>query len=411
MVHKRRKIVALALSVSLVLSASVQGLRASALQYTGTESYMSGKYYRQLRKVALTGDPRTDIVAVARSQVGYQEGASNNQLSGEIYGGVNHTEFGAWYGMQDQWCAMFVSWCANVADVSTQTVPSHCYTPDGLSWFAERGLAYSREEIRTQKYTPRPGDLIYFKSPRTAKPTNHVGLVTGYSNGRIYTIEGNVAGAGKLTNGGMVTQKSYPISNGYIAYICAPNYSQGSTNVASERQVPTELESLRSALIALETGDGLCYDRVTPVGNRSLAIGCGQWYGPQAKALLRQLRSEAPELFEAPDCAELSRCLDNNEPLTNSLPLRTVLASPEGIRVQNKWMDRCLEDWMCRAEALGVTDRDGLLLCAALYQLRGSEVAEALIRQAGEAPNRQQLLSAVARLEPGLLRTCSLLCE
>ena len=42
----------------------------SALSYSGSSSYMSGKFYRALTEVKLTGDPRTDIVNVAQSQVG-----------------------------------------------------------------------------------------------------------------------------------------------------------------------------------------------------------------------------------------------------------------------------------------------------------------------------------------------------
>jgi hypothetical protein len=86
-----------------------------------------------------------------------------------------------------------------------------------------------------------------------------VGLVTGYSNGRVYTIEGNIGAAGFTTNGGMVAQLSYPITNTYIVYICSPNYTEGGTNVlpdARERTAQRELESLRNALISLETGEG-----------------------------------------------------------------------------------------------------------------------------------------------------------
>ena len=85
--HSFFKKAAAALSVIVVLTALP--MKAGALQYTGTASYMSGKYYQQLRQVCLSGDPRTDLVAIARSQLGYQEGGSPNQLSGQVYGGVN----------------------------------------------------------------------------------------------------------------------------------------------------------------------------------------------------------------------------------------------------------------------------------------------------------------------------------
>ena len=135
---------------------------ASAMSYSGSSSYKAGKYYRQLTNVTLTGNQRTDIVNVAKSQVGYQEGSSSSQLAGTSYGGRNYTEYGRWYGLQDMWCAMFVSWCANTAGVSTSIVPKHAYTPSGLQWFKDRGRAYSRSTVAKGNYTPQPGDIIYF---------------------------------------------------------------------------------------------------------------------------------------------------------------------------------------------------------------------------------------------------------
>lgn len=208
-------------------------IEASAMSYSGSSSYKSGKYYTQLTKVSLTGNQRTDIVNIARSQVGYQEGSSSSQLSGSSYGGKNYTEYGRWYGLQDMWCAMFVSWCANVAGVSTSVVPKHCYTPTGLQWFKDRGRAYSRATVAKGGYTPQAGDIIYFKSSRNNNTTNHVGIVTKYSNGTVYTIEGNTSSATISTNGGAVCEKSYSISNTYIVYICSPNYKNTSTSTST----------------------------------------------------------------------------------------------------------------------------------------------------------------------------------
>lgn len=405
----------IAISMAVAMTLSFFGRQVSALQYSGTDSYMSGKYYRKLQQVKLTGDPRTDIVAVARSQVGYQEGSFNDQLSGEIYGGENFTEYGDWYGLQAMWCAMFVSWCAARAGISTDTVPSHSYTPDGLNWFAERGLAYSRTEVQSRKYTPRPGDLIYFKSSRNAKITNHVGIVTGYSNNRIYTVEGNIGAVGRLTNGGLIAEQSYPITNTYIVYICSPNYESGSTNIRTEGVVESEtlcLESLRNAVFAAETGDRLCYGAVHTDSAGRVSLGCGQWYGAQAVRLLCQIRAEDEALFgglEADLLLSTGMLLQLGEEQCERL--RTILTSDAGIRVQNAWMDQSLERWMENAKELGVTDRDGLLLCAALCHFLGDAVAERIVKAAGENPDKQMLLNAIKEREPRLYRTCCLLVE
>ena len=55
MKNREKKVIAVALAAAL--TASLFGTQASALQYTGTESYMSGVYYRKLQQVKLTGDP------------------------------------------------------------------------------------------------------------------------------------------------------------------------------------------------------------------------------------------------------------------------------------------------------------------------------------------------------------------
>ena len=221
----------LAICLVAVMCLLLVPVEADALSYSGSSSYMSGKYYRNLTAVNLTGNQRTDIVNVAKSQVGYQEGSSSSQLSGSTYGGSNYTEYGRWYGMQDMWCAMFVSWCAKVANIPSSIVTYHSYTPSGLSWFKGKGQAYSRATVASGGYKPQPGDIIYFKSPRNSNPTNHIGIVTSYSGSTVYTVEGNTSSATVSTNGGAVAAKSYSISNTYIVYICKPAYT--GTNITT----------------------------------------------------------------------------------------------------------------------------------------------------------------------------------
>lgn len=211
-----------ALLLCLLLTA--QPLFAAALEYSGSASYASGRYFDALSAVTRTGDPRADIVAIAQSQIGYQEGDSASQLSGEVSGSSNYTEYGRWYGLQDMWCAMFVSWCAFNADVPTSVVPKHSFTVSGLNQFIAWGRAYTRAEVAAGTYTPQAGDIIYFKSARNTNKTNHVGIVTGFSGDTIYTVEGNTSSAEISTNGGAVCAKSYSTSNTFVVYVCCPDY-------------------------------------------------------------------------------------------------------------------------------------------------------------------------------------------
>ncbi len=215
-------ICAVALATTMLASTTVS---ASALSYDKASSaYKSGKYYTNLTKVTLTGEQRKDIINVAKSQVGYHEGNCLSQLAGyTANGSANYTEYGKWYGCQDMWSAMFVSWCANMAGIDTTIVPKHKWTDGGLNEFMKKQQAYTRAQVASGEYTPQAGDIIYFKSNRNNYKTNHVGIVTKYSNGKIYTVEGNESNA--------VKTKSYSINDTYITYICKPAYENNKAAV------------------------------------------------------------------------------------------------------------------------------------------------------------------------------------
>ncbi|MBQ7857276.1 MAG: hypothetical protein IJ351_01400 [Oscillospiraceae bacterium] len=79
-----RKIWSKALSVflALVLVASAVCPTLAATYRPGAQSgpsssYAGGIYYQNFRRVPITGDNRTDLIAIALSQLGYQEGKAN----------------------------------------------------------------------------------------------------------------------------------------------------------------------------------------------------------------------------------------------------------------------------------------------------------------------------------------------
>jgi hypothetical protein len=199
-----------------------------------SDSYASGIFCRRVRNVKLTGNPRTDLVNVAMSQIGYCEGNSKTDLSGCNEGSKNYTEYGLWYNnLQDEpggfekamWCAMFVSWCAWQAGIASDTVYYHAYTVYGVDWFLAREQAYTRQQVADGQYIPQPGDIVYFKGNRNGDKVNHVGIVVKYEDGILYAVEGNTNDTSYSTNGGQVCLKSYPISDTFIRYICCPNYT------------------------------------------------------------------------------------------------------------------------------------------------------------------------------------------
>lgn len=128
-----------------------------------------------------------EIVTVALSQVG--------NIGGEPYW--------SWYGFGSrvEWCACFVSWCANECGyIEAGVIPMFAAcASQGVPWFQERGL------WQDNSYEPRPGDIIFFDWNDGGQDgqSDHVGIVEKVENGRVYTIEGN--------SGDSVRQNSYPI--------------------------------------------------------------------------------------------------------------------------------------------------------------------------------------------------------
>ena len=83
------------------------------------------------------------IVAVAESQIG--------NVGGQPYW--------SWYGFNSrvEWCACFVSWCANECGYVEQGIfPKFAGCGKGVQWFKERN------QWADNGYIPQPGNIIFF---------------------------------------------------------------------------------------------------------------------------------------------------------------------------------------------------------------------------------------------------------
>lgn len=225
--HQHKKIAFRILSffICLILMVQTFAISGSGVTYHTASNYSSSVYFNRLSDTSLTGNPRVDIVNVALSQYGYAESDEWWDLTGMDKGISNLTEYGNWYGLQGMWCAMFVSWCASHAGISNNVVPSHSYTPSGVLWFMDRNCVMKREDVESGKYIPQSGDIIYYRSDRNDSIVNHVGIVLGYFDGYVYTVEGNINFDPNCTDGGQVLLRSRHISDPIIRYFCTPNYS------------------------------------------------------------------------------------------------------------------------------------------------------------------------------------------
>ena len=206
-----------ALSVKPMLSPS----------YTPSASYRSGKYYTQLCNVSLTGNQRTDLVNVARSQLGYHEGDNTSQLHGESSGSRNYTEYGYWYGTQVQgnsggsyyaWCAYFISWCARQAGIPTSIISNASYACAG----SDNGDFKNLDYYARGSYTPKVGDLVFFCWEGNSSCWDHVEIVIGVSSSEVTTLGGN-------TSNNNVKSRKWSLSNSNIRGYGVPKYTTGST--------------------------------------------------------------------------------------------------------------------------------------------------------------------------------------
>ena len=91
-------LLALCLALGLVTPAMAATYRPGA-QSGPSSSYAGSRYYENYKRVPITGDGRTDLVAIALSQLGYQEGNANGAFSGTVSGRYNYVEFS--YNMGD----------------------------------------------------------------------------------------------------------------------------------------------------------------------------------------------------------------------------------------------------------------------------------------------------------------------
>ena len=130
------------------------------------------------------------IVTVALSQIG--------NVGGQPYW--------SWYGFESrvEWCACFVSWCANECGyIDGGVIPKFAGCVNGVQWFKDRG------QWQDGSFEPSAGQIIFFdwdnkgsSGPQDGQ-SDHVGIVEKCENGIVYTIEGN--------SGDSCRQNQYPV--------------------------------------------------------------------------------------------------------------------------------------------------------------------------------------------------------
>lgn len=128
-----------------------------------------------------------DVLNVARTQIGFHEGASNEN------------PYGIWYGVPNApYCAMGISWCFAQIGLShliaAQTPKGFSYNPAALPWFQRQGMVVNKMQAQ-------PGDLAFFDWNGDGV-VDHVELIEAASLGGLTTIGFNTGSANDPTKEG-----------------------------------------------------------------------------------------------------------------------------------------------------------------------------------------------------------------
>ena len=152
------------------------------------------RYYPYGR--AFTSGGNQAIVEVALTQLGNEGGQP----------------YWSWYGFDGrvEWCACFVSWCADQCGyIESGIIPKFAGCVDGSNWFKGNG------QWQDRNYEPQAGDIIFFDWEGDGE-TDHVGIVEKCENGVVYTVEGN--------SGDACRQKQYTVGSSSIYGYGVPAY-------------------------------------------------------------------------------------------------------------------------------------------------------------------------------------------
>ncbi|MEN8656402.1 CHAP domain-containing protein [Streptomyces sp. 21So2-11] len=150
------------------------------------------------------------VVAVARSQVGYREGYNEG-------GWNNFTRYatevpGLGWSQGLSWCAVFTSWVAMRAGVPS-LFPRTADCSAGVTWFSA---------ANRWSWFPALGAMVFYGT----SGQDHTGIVYAYDETFIYTVEGNTSDNGSTEGDGVYVRKRRR-SDAIVYGYGVPAYAEG----------------------------------------------------------------------------------------------------------------------------------------------------------------------------------------
>ena len=170
-------------------------------QKLGWEKYGDTQYVSHVLRYypygrAFTSGSNQMIIEVAKTQIG--------NVGGE--------PFWSWYGFESrvEWCACFVSWCADQCGfIESGIIPKYSLCTGGADWFKKNN------QWRDKTVEPEAGYIIFFDWDNDGT-IDHTGLVDKCENGTVYTVEGN--------SSDQCRERTYSVGNSTIYGYGVPAY-------------------------------------------------------------------------------------------------------------------------------------------------------------------------------------------
>ena len=245
---------------------TVQKKRAAYGQ-TFFDKYASSSAATDPAPVQKTGCRAEDVIAVAVTQIGYKEKASNASLDDSTAnaGSGNYTKYARdfdqkypnWYNGKKNgfaWCDMFVDWCFLTAFGYEKALALLCQPEKSAGAGCTYSLRYFKNRGQFHTSNPQPGDQIFFGT--SLDNATHTGIVEKVTSSKVTTIEGNTSD--------QVARRNYSLSNSRILGYGRPAYD------AVEAAAPTEgatdtatpfLVRVTATDLNIRKGPGTDYDR------------------------------------------------------------------------------------------------------------------------------------------------------
>lgn len=125
-----------------------------------------------------------------------------------------------WYGIDGNWCAIFVSWCSDQCGyIEDGIMPKTASVRTMSEWYKER----EQYQSKSSGYEPKAGDIVFFQ-----ENGSHTGIVIDYDSATrtVTTIEGNTGSSSTTPyhEGSRVKEKSYPLTHYKISGYGLPDY-------------------------------------------------------------------------------------------------------------------------------------------------------------------------------------------